>query len=80
MSPEPYGPCAGKMIADCRLDDILNSWRLSTDETGDAYNVTPAAHVAREQVIELVAEVRRLKQLATLLWENSPLRKLSVQP
>ena len=49
-------------MTDARLNDILNSWRLSADETGAAAYVTPAAHVAREQVLELVAYVQDLRR------------------
>lgn len=42
-----------------RLKGIESTWTLNPDRT----SVTPAAHIAREQVRELVAEVRRLQRL-----------------
>lgn len=48
-----------------RLGSILHTWRLSTDLEGRPCQITPSAHVARAQVLELVTEVRLLRsQLA----------------
>lgn len=49
------------MIDEARLKSIESTWELTCDSEGRPTRITPSAFVAGEQVMELVAEVRRLQ-------------------